>query len=85
MGHPSKESGVWATPSTQDLDSGGEVEIDEFLMGCLRLRGNARAVDAPGQRSSFCQFFCETRYLVTIFQAPDMGLRMTLIRLLPQV
>ena len=34
----------------QDLDSGGEVEIDEFLMGCLRLRGNARAVDVTQQK-----------------------------------
>ena len=23
-----------------DMDSGGAVEIEEFLMGCLRLRGN---------------------------------------------
>ena len=25
------------------MDSGGAVEIEEFLMGCLRLRGNAAA------------------------------------------
>lgn len=23
-----------------DMDSGGAVEIEEFLLGCLRLRGN---------------------------------------------
>ena len=28
-----------------DMDSGGAVEIEEFLMGCLRLRGNAKAMD----------------------------------------
>lgn len=36
---------AWSFFKMLDLDSGGEVEIDEFLMGCLRLRGNARAVD----------------------------------------
>jgi len=27
------------------MDGGGAVEIEEFLMGCLRLRGQARAMD----------------------------------------
>eukprot|EP00439_Symbiodinium_sp_Y106_P036461 s2504_g4.t1 len=36
---------AWSFFKMLDLDNGGEVEIDEFLMGCLRLRGNARAVD----------------------------------------
>ncbi|CAE7880335.1 CACNA1H [Symbiodinium sp. KB8] len=36
---------AWSFFKLLDLDAGGEVEIDEFLMGCLRLRGNARAVD----------------------------------------
>mmetsp|Transcript_61368 Transcript_61368/g.110120 ORF Transcript_61368/g.110120 Transcript_61368/m.110120 type:complete len:233 (+) Transcript_61368:2-700(+) len=36
---------AWSFFKLLDLDSGGEVEIDEFLMGCLRLRGPARAVD----------------------------------------
>ena len=30
-----------------DDDGGGTIPMDEFLMGCLRLRGQARAVDAP--------------------------------------
>lgn len=25
--------------------AGGEIQIEEFLMGCLRLRGHARAID----------------------------------------
>ena len=55
----------WASlPSVSSLRAsdraGGSVEADEFLMGCLRLRGQARAVDAsrlalvghtPGKRS----------------------------------
>jgi len=28
-----------------DKDSGGAVEVEEFLMGCLRLRGQATAMD----------------------------------------
>ena len=36
-----------------DDDGGGTIPMDEFLMGCLRLRGQARAVDAA---RSFC--FC---------------------------
>ena len=28
-----------------DDDGGGTIPMDEFLMGCLRLRGQARAVD----------------------------------------
>ena len=44
-------------PCLKPLTSTAQVEIDEFLMGCLRLRGNARAVDAVvhelGKLSSF--------------------------------
>lgn len=36
---------AWSFFKLLDLDEGGEVEIEEFLMGCLRLRGNARAID----------------------------------------
>jgi len=36
---------AWSFFKLLDLDAGGEVEIDEFLMGCLRLRGAARAID----------------------------------------
>mmetsp|Transcript_55225 Transcript_55225/g.128837 ORF Transcript_55225/g.128837 Transcript_55225/m.128837 type:complete len:645 (-) Transcript_55225:179-2113(-) len=36
---------AWSFFKLLDLDQGGAVEIDEFLMGCLRLRGHARAVD----------------------------------------
>ena len=28
-----------------DDDVGGAIEVEEFLMGCLRLRGSARAMD----------------------------------------
>jgi len=28
-----------------DLDSSGAITIDEFLFGCMRLKGNAKAVD----------------------------------------
>ena len=51
-----EKSGLWRPPKLMftkawsffkllDLDSGGAVEIEEFLMGCLRLRGSARAID----------------------------------------
>lgn len=36
---------AWSFFKLLDLDEGGSVEADEFLMGCLRLRGQARAVD----------------------------------------
>ncbi|CAK9077161.1 Voltage-dependent L-type calcium channel subunit alpha-1D (CHCACHA1D) (Voltage-gated calcium channel subunit alpha Cav1.3) [Durusdinium trenchii] len=36
---------VWTFFKLLDMDSGGAVEIEEFLMGCLRLRGNAKAMD----------------------------------------
>ena len=36
---------AWSFFKLLDLDSGGAVEIEEFLMGCLRLRGSARAID----------------------------------------
>ncbi|CAK9071852.1 unnamed protein product [Durusdinium trenchii] len=36
---------AWSFFKLLDLDSGGAVEIEEFLMGCLRLRGTARAID----------------------------------------
>ena len=31
--------------NNKDMDAGGAVEIEEFLLGCLRLRGNAKAMD----------------------------------------
>ncbi|OLQ11118.1 Kinase D-interacting substrate of 220 kDa [Symbiodinium microadriaticum] len=36
---------AWSFFKMLDLDEGGCVEIDEFFMGCLRLRGAARAMD----------------------------------------
>ncbi|CAE7948182.1 SCN8A, partial [Symbiodinium sp. KB8] len=36
---------AWSFFKLLDLDDGGDVEIEEFLMGCLRLRGTARAID----------------------------------------
>eukprot|EP00434_Breviolum_minutum_P036483 symbB.v1.2.032326.t1/scaffold3869.1/size49035/1 len=36
---------AWSFFKLLDLDAGGAVEIEEFLMGCLRLRGSARAID----------------------------------------
>ncbi|CAJ1352609.1 unnamed protein product [Effrenium voratum] len=45
---------AWSFFKLLDLDEGGSVEIEEFLMGCLRLRGSATAMDvqkiinAPG-------------------------------------
>ena len=36
---------AWTFFKLLDLDSGGGIEVEEFLMGCLRLRGTARAVD----------------------------------------
>ena len=38
---------AWTFFKMVDDDGGGTVPMDEFLMGCLRLRGQARAVDAP--------------------------------------
>ncbi|CAJ1336554.1 unnamed protein product, partial [Effrenium voratum] len=36
---------AWSFFKCLDLDAGGAVEIEEFLMGCLRLRGQATAID----------------------------------------
>jgi len=36
---------AWSFFKLLDLDSGGAIEVEEFLMGCLRLRGSARAMD----------------------------------------
>jgi len=36
---------AWTFFKLLDMDSGGAVEIEEFLLGCLRLRGNAKAMD----------------------------------------
>ena len=36
---------AWSFFKLLDVDGGGSVEIEEFLMGCLRLRGQATAID----------------------------------------
>ncbi|CAJ1405752.1 unnamed protein product [Effrenium voratum] len=36
---------AWTFFKLLDADGGGEVEVEEFLMGCLRLRGPATAID----------------------------------------
>jgi len=36
---------AWSFFKLLDLEKGGDVKIEEFLMGCLRLRGSARAID----------------------------------------
>jgi len=36
---------AWTFFKLLDNDEGGAVEIEEFLLGCLRLRGNAKAMD----------------------------------------
>ncbi|CAE7039850.1 Cacna1h [Symbiodinium sp. CCMP2456] len=36
---------AWSFFKLLDLDQGGAVSVDEFLMGCLRFRGAARAMD----------------------------------------
>ncbi|CAJ1365507.1 unnamed protein product [Effrenium voratum] len=38
-------SDAWSFFKLLDLDGGGSVEIEEFLMGCLRLRGQTSAMD----------------------------------------
>lgn len=38
-------SDAWSFFKLLDVDGGGAVEIEEFLLGCLRLRGQARAMD----------------------------------------
>ncbi|CAJ1342904.1 unnamed protein product [Effrenium voratum] len=38
-------SDAWTFFKMLDLDGGGAIALDEFLMGCLRLRGQARAID----------------------------------------
>eukprot|EP00913_Durusdinium_trenchii_P020968 g19703.t1 len=36
---------AWSFFKLLDLDQRGDIEIEKFLMGCLRLRGNAKAID----------------------------------------
>ena len=38
-------SDAWSLFKLLDTDGGGAVEVEEFLMGCLRLRGQATAMD----------------------------------------
>eukprot|EP00434_Breviolum_minutum_P005825 symbB.v1.2.005136.t1/scaffold226.1/size261315/15 len=38
-------SDAWSFFKLLDADGGGSVEVEEFLLGCLRLRGQARAMD----------------------------------------
>lgn len=38
-------SDAWSFFKLLDSDGGGAVEVEEFLLGCLRLRGQARAMD----------------------------------------
>merc|ERR1711920_359794 len=40
--HPSDAKGVFRL---LDLDDSGSIDANEFLSGCLRLRGNAKALD----------------------------------------
>ena len=40
---------AWTFFKMVDDDGGGTIPMDEFLMGCLRLRGQARAVDVACQ------------------------------------
>jgi len=35
----------WSFFKLLDTDGGGSIELEEFFMGCLRLGGNARAMD----------------------------------------
>ncbi|CAJ1342823.1 unnamed protein product [Effrenium voratum] len=36
---------AWSLFKLLDLDAGGSISIEEFFTGCLRLRGNAKAMD----------------------------------------
>ncbi|CAE7541979.1 scn4ab [Symbiodinium sp. CCMP2456] len=36
---------VWTFFMLLDGDSGQEIDMEEFLFGCMRLRGNAKALD----------------------------------------
>mmetsp|Transcript_81837 Transcript_81837/g.212996 ORF Transcript_81837/g.212996 Transcript_81837/m.212996 type:complete len:603 (+) Transcript_81837:96-1904(+) len=38
-------SDAWTLFKLIDLDGGNTIEVDEFVMGCLRLRGQAKGVD----------------------------------------
>lgn len=36
---------AWSFFKMLDLDESGAVDMEEFLMGCLRVRGQAKAID----------------------------------------
>ena len=45
MGHEDHEDSQHVQCPIDLRDEGGAVEVEEFLLGCLRLRGQARAMD----------------------------------------
>ena len=46
---------AWAFFKLLDSDGGGSVDVEEFFMGCLRFRGQAKAMDASWFLFSTCR------------------------------
>jgi Ca2+-binding EF-hand superfamily protein len=67
-----------------DMDGGGYLDIDEFVMGCLKLRGNARSLEVTRlqiQTRRVERSVCQLRDLLQSFQQEQTRRSPTLDRL----
>jgi len=60
--------------SLLDCDDDGDVSVDEFLQGCLRLKGEARSIDVQHLLSEFKKF---NKRMDIIFQSNGVSHRQT--------
>merc|ERR1712187_615589 len=60
--------------SLMDVDGGGALEIDEFVIGCMQLKGGARAVDMES-------LMRENRRLMKRWMASTQSIRNQVARL----
>merc|ERR1712113_1212929 len=59
--------------SLLDLDENGTVESEEFIMGCLRLRGQAKAIDLASLTYEMRQRHRQMTALVQQFTSDVLG------------
>mmetsp|Transcript_7701 Transcript_7701/g.17245 ORF Transcript_7701/g.17245 Transcript_7701/m.17245 type:complete len:106 (+) Transcript_7701:2-319(+) len=62
-------SDVWTLFKLLDIDGGSMLELEEFIAGCLRLKGNATSVDLA--KLSYEHKFFSQKMLRFIMKADD--------------
>mmetsp|Transcript_68482 Transcript_68482/g.125782 ORF Transcript_68482/g.125782 Transcript_68482/m.125782 type:complete len:228 (+) Transcript_68482:54-737(+) len=50
-------SDAWTLFKLLDTDEGNAIDVDEFIMGCLRLKGNAKSID-------IAKMSCENKFMM---------------------